>query len=214
MSRVHVFCEGQTEDTFLREVLRPHFERLNIWLNPIVLRTGPQGKGGVTSFGKLRWQVERKCKEDPSAWVTTLIDLYGLPTDFPAHGTGGNSFQRADAIEAGMRASVNQPNFVPNLLVHEFEGLLLSCTDAFGNWFDDADVVETLTQIRQGFESPEHINDGVLTAPSKRIRRVCKSYDKIVHGSLISLDIGLDVIRDQCPRFDVWIRRLEGFGGL
>ena len=46
MIRVYIFCEGQTEDTFVREVLVPHFSRLDIFVNPIVLRTGPQGKGG------------------------------------------------------------------------------------------------------------------------------------------------------------------------
>lgn len=209
MSRVHVFCEGQTEDTFVRVVLRPHFDRLHVWLNPIILRTGPQGKGGVTSFGKLRWQVEQKCKEDATAWATTLVDLYGLPTDFPGHDSGGDSFQRASAIETAMAGSINQPNFIPNLLVHEFEGLLFSQTEAFAGWFDEPHVVASLAAIRQGFESPEHINDGAETAPSKRIQSVCESYDKVVHGSLISLDIGLDAMREECPRFDAWVRRLE-----
>lgn len=209
MSRVHVFCEGQTEETFLREVLRPHFDRYGIWLNAIILRTGPQGKGGVTSFGKLHWQASKKCREDRGAQVTTLIDFYGLPTDFPGLGATGDSFARADAVEAAMRDSVNEANFMPNLLVHEFESLLFSRPEVFGAWFDDEDLVPALTQVREGFQSPEHINDGLQTAPSKRILGVCENYDKVIHGSLISLDIGLDSIRQQCPRFDGWIRKLE-----
>ncbi|MFZ5766273.1 MAG: DUF4276 family protein [Thermodesulfobacteriota bacterium] len=131
MTRIHVFCEGQTEDVFVREVLSPHFKRLGIWLNPIVIRTGPQGRGGAVAYGKIKWQVERKCKEDPSSWVTTLLDFYGLPKDFPS-------------------------------------------------------------------------------APSKRILAICSNYDKPLHGSLIALGIGLDVIRRECPLFDSWVRRLEG----
>ncbi|WP_084154806.1 DUF4276 family protein [Polycyclovorans algicola] len=138
-----------------------------------------------------------------------MIDLYGLPSDFPGQGATGDSFQRASAIEAGMRASVNQANFIPNVVVHEFEGLLFSRIEAFGGWFDGADVVDALATIRKDFQSPEHINDGVATAPSKRIRKICRGYDKPVHGSLISLDIGLDVLRRECYRFDVWIRELE-----
>ncbi len=83
MIRVHIFCEGQTEETFVREVLSNHFEKLNIWLNPILLRTSKYGKGGISSYGKIKWQVQKKCKEDTSSWVTTLVDFYGLPQDFP-----------------------------------------------------------------------------------------------------------------------------------
>lgn len=54
MTRVHVFCEGQTEEVFVREVLTPYFQRMQIWLNPIIIRTGPQGKGGVSSYGKIK----------------------------------------------------------------------------------------------------------------------------------------------------------------
>ena len=83
---------------------------------------------------------------------------------------------------------------------------------AFANWFDNDDVVDELTKIREQFLSPEHINDGSQTAPSKRILKVCHNYDKVAHGSLISLDIGLDTIRHQCPVFNQWILQLEALG--
>ena len=60
MIRVHVFCEGQTEDVFVRELLQPHFDALGIWLNPIIIRTGTQGKGGASTYGKIKWQIEKK----------------------------------------------------------------------------------------------------------------------------------------------------------
>ena len=64
MTRVYVFCEGQTEEVFVREVLSPYFQRLDVWLNPIVVRTSRHGRGGVTSYGKIKWQVQKKCRED------------------------------------------------------------------------------------------------------------------------------------------------------
>jgi len=99
MTRIHIFCEGLTEDVFVREVLRPHFDRLAVSLNPIILRTGAHGKGGVVTYGKVKWQVENKCKEDPDSWVTTLLDFYGLPKDFPGMNSAGNSIDRAKAVE-------------------------------------------------------------------------------------------------------------------
>jgi len=209
MTRIHIFCEGQTEDVFVREVLAPHFQRINIWLNPIIVRAGPQDKGGVTSYGKIKWQIENKCKEDRTAWVTTLLDFYALPADFPEANSKGDLLTRAKAVEAAFQVDIAQPNFISNLVVHEFEGLLFSAPAAFSEWFDDADIVDSLNRVRSGFATPEHINDGRTTAPSKRILAVCETYDKVAHGSLIAMDIGLDTIRRECPLFDAWVKRLE-----
>ena len=209
MTRVHVFCEGQTEDVFVREVLRPYFQRMNIWLTPIIIRTGPQGKGGVSSYAKIRRQVERKCKEDKTAWVTTMLDFYGLPSDFPAMTSTGDSLTRAKAVESAFQIDIDRRNFISNIVVHEFESLLFSDPTAFAGWFDDASIVETLKSVKNEFTSPEHINDNRYTAPSKRILAVCDAYDKVAHGSLIALDIGLDIIRRECPLFDTWVKQLE-----
>lgn len=209
MTRVHIFCEGQTEDVFVREILAPHFERMNIWLNPIIIRTGPQGKGGVSSYAKIKWQIENKCKEDPTAWITTLLDFYGLPSDFPGMKTSGDSLVRAKAVEMAFQADIAQTNFISSIVIHEFEGLLFSAPTAFAGWFDDPHIVENLCRIRDAFATPEHINDGQTTAPSRRILSICRTYDKVAHGTLIALDIGLDTIRHECPQFNAWINRLE-----
>ncbi|EXJ09179.1 DUF4276 family protein [Nitrincola nitratireducens] len=212
MIRVHIFCEGQTEDTFVREVLRPHFDRLNIFVNPIILRTSKEGKGGVVSYGKVKHQVVQKCKQDSTAFVTTLIDYYALPADFPDFAKTADSIANVKAASAAIQADIGQANFIANLAAHEFEGLLFSAPEAFGEWFDDEDVVTELTKIRGQFATPEHINDGPQTVPSKRILKVCEDYDKVAHGSLIGLDIGLDAIRRECPLFNAWVEQLEALG--
>jgi hypothetical protein len=86
---------------------------------------------------------------------------------------------------------------------------LFSEPEAFKNWCDDPQVVVNLKKIRRDFNSPEHINDGYVTAPSKRILGIFSQYDKVLHGSLVALDIGLDTIRRECPMFNSWIERLE-----
>ena len=196
MIRIHIFCEGQTEETFVRKVLTEHFNRLEIWLNPILIQTSKRGKGGAVSYGKIKWQIENKCKEDQSAWVTMLLDLYGLPSDFPGmESSEKDSFKKAKMILSEIKKDINQSNFIPNLIVHEFEGLLFSDFQAFSNYFESPEIIEKLRKVRQEFDSPEHINDGRENAPSKRILKICDRYDKILHGSLIALDIGLDQIR-------------------
>lgn len=212
MIRVHIFCEGQTEDTFVREVLRPHFDRLNISVNPIVLRTSAEGKGGVVSYARVKHQVLTKCKQDSTAFVTTLIDYYALPKDFPAFTKAGDSVANVKAAKAAFQADITLANFIANLAAHEFEGLLFSAPEVFAEWFDEEDVVDEIAKIRDQFATPEHINDGAQTAPSKRLLKVCRGYDKVTHGSLISLDIGLDAIRRECPLFDGWVEQLEALG--
>jgi len=212
MTRVHIFCEGLTEDVFVREVLGPHFEALGIWLNPIIIRTGPRLKGGVTSYGKIRWQVENKCKEDKTAWVTTMLDFYGLPNDFPCKTAIGSSMDRAKDVEKAFQENIGQRNFLAYIVVHEFEGMLFSSPEAFEEWFDEPDVVTSLRAVRNEFDTPEHINDDRRTAPSKRILAICDSYDKVAHGSMIALGIGLETIRRECALFDAWIKQLESLG--
>jgi hypothetical protein len=48
-----------------------------------------------------------------------------------------------------------------------------------------------------------------MTAPSKRILSIFSQYDKVLHGSLVALDIGLETIRRECQMFNRWIERLE-----
>ena len=208
MTRVHIFCEGQTEETFVREVLYKHFMSMQIWLNPIIVRTSPQGRGGAVSYKIIKRQIENKCKEDSSAWVTTMLDFYGLPGDFPKMSVRTNETSRADAVQKAFQQDIVHRNFLANLIVYEFEGLLFSKPSAFGQWFD-ASTVDFLHHVRRKYNTPEDINDSSNTAPSKRILKTCQGYEKVLHGSLIALDIGLDIIRRECPLFDAWIRRLE-----
>jgi hypothetical protein len=216
MKRVHIFCEGQTEETFVREVLQNHFNRLDIFLNAIVIRTSASARGGMVSYAKLRWQIDCKCKEDNSASVTSLIDLYGLPKDFPQKVMIDfqiDPYQKAKVAEAALAADIAHTNFIPNLLLHEYEALLFSDVSKFGGWFS-AVATQNLADDIQGAISPEHVNDNLHSAPSKRVLKHCSAYDKPVHGSVIAMDIGLDVIRNKCQHFNAWLRKIESLATM
>jgi len=211
MTRIHVFCEGQTEETFVRELLYEYFSNFNIFLNPIIIRTSKVGKGGVSTYAKIRNQLERKCKENKGSFITTMLDLYALPEDCPGmenFPSTPDPYIKAEHLEKAMADDLNYSNFIPNIIIHEFEGLLFSMPEAFKLWFGD-EVVVNLMNERKNFVSPEHINDSYLTAPSKRILKYCCGYDKIMHGSLIALDVGLHKIRQECTHFDRWLKKLE-----
>lgn len=213
MSRVYLLVEGQTEEAFVRELLQPHYARFGIFLTAIIVSTRTGFKGGLVSYAKVRPQIERLCKQDKEATVTTLFDLYGLPTDFPGRAAPTWSAvrsgrQKAQIVEARLAEDINCTNFIPNIMVHEFEALLFAQPERFADWTNDATAVTSLIAARQG-QMPEDINDSQLTAPSKRILAVMPKYQKPVHGTLIACDIGLETMRAQCPHFDEWLRRLE-----
>lgn len=59
------------------------------------------------------------------------------------------------------------------------------------------------------FGTPEEINDGVSTAPSKRILAVAPGYQKVADGIIAARRIGLHAIRATCPNFNAWIQKME-----
>lgn len=213
MIRVYVMVEGQTEETFVRDVLYEHFLRIGIYIDAILVETKRGFKGGLVSYAKVKPQITRQCREKHTAFVTTLFDLYALPNDFPQketleyrqiiHGHG-----KADFLEKALSEDIAERNFIPNILVHEYEALLFSNVSAFLDWTDE-NIVESLQNISQSYSTPEHINDSPQTAPSKRIIQLMPKYDKVVQGTLIANDIGLDLIREKCNHFNDWLNRIE-----
>lgn len=213
MSRVYVLVEGQTEEAFLNEVMvRPYAEK-GVYLTPIVVNTSSGHKGGLSSYFKVKPQIERLCKRDPAAYVTTIFDFYALPTDFPGKSNlltlgfvDGNA--KVTYLEEHLADAIGQRNFIPYLMLHEFEALLFTDVEAFTEWTDDDGVLDPLRRICET-TAPEDINDSPFTAPSKRILSVMPEYQKTVHGPLIASVIGLDAMRGACPHFHDWLNKLD-----
>lgn len=72
-TRVNILVEGQTEETFVRELLAPHLTGSQVYLTPRIIETSKGHKGGVVSYGKIVHQVRRWCQHDQTAKVTTLF---------------------------------------------------------------------------------------------------------------------------------------------
>jgi hypothetical protein len=211
MTRIKLLVEGQTEEVFVRELLQPHYLRMGLYMTPIIVSTSPGYKGGMSSYAKVRPQIERLCLQDSAAWITTMFDLYALPTDFPGkslavHGSGQ---QKAQYLERQMAADISLRNFLPYVQVHEFEALLFSQAEKFSEWTDNPNTVAGLVSVAKAHISPEDINDSPHTAPSKRVVAAMPAYQKTFHGPLIACEIGLDVMRAACPHFDEWLKKLE-----
>ena len=213
MIRIKVLVEGQTEETFVRDSLVDYFARQEIFITPILLRTSKKGKGGVSSYLKIQNQVNKLCAGDSSCYVTTLIDYYGLKSDFPGKTAIKDNMpvtQIIETLENSFAADINNPRqFIPNLMVHEFEALLFSDVSKFRETVTNNERdIEQLTAIRDQFPTPEDINDSFETAPSKRIEKLLPRYKKVIDGCTVAKAIGLDTIRQECHHFDAWVSKL------
>ncbi len=93
------------------------------------------------------------------------------------------------ATEMGNRFDLGR--FVPFVVMHEFEGLLFSDCASFGRGIGRPNLEQSLREIRESFETPEHINDSPDTAPSKRVQNLLPGYEKPFLGVLAVLEIGL-----------------------
>lgn len=218
MIRVRVVCEGQTEVKFINDVLRDSFSRQNIHLFASLLGK-PGHKGGNVKFARLLMDVGAQLRQDKIAYCTTFFDFYSLPAEFPGKREAQaktTSKEKAECVLQAMTAALRKElgdnalrRFVPYIQMHEFEGLLFSAPAALAKVINKHPLRQQLEKIRNAFDTPEDINDGPQTAPSKRIGALFKEYDKPLHGSLAAKEIGLENIRIQCPLFAGWLKRIE-----
>lgn len=218
MKKAFALVEGQTEETFVRDTLQEHFEALGLLLVPIIISTkrtksGIKFKGGIQRFARVRSEVRNLLADSSASFVTTMIDYYGLPEDFPhldkAKRSGKTPRERVQAVEDAFRRDIDHPRFLPYLSLHEFEALLFCGLPVLGEVLQAPSILPALESVTETFVSPEEIDDGPETHPSARILALTPGYRKPLHGPRAARRIGLKALRARCPHFDAWISRLE-----
>jgi hypothetical protein len=225
MRRLHVLAEGQTEEAFVNRVLMPHLASFDVVADVRCVTTRRDRhrhdrvyRGGLRDFAKVQRDLERWMAEDRGATFTTMLDLYALPQDFPGYTDAArlhDPYARVRHLEQSLAAEVGEPRLIPYIQLHEFEALLFSNPEKFDwHYIEHAAQIARLIEIAEGFESPELIDDGERTAPSKRIIAQIPEYafQKSTAGPLIASQIGLATMRASCPHFGEWVSVLEGLG--
>ena len=216
MKRIIIIGEGQTEQSFCNDVMGPHFVPMGIYLQNAVIK---KTHGGIVNWPALKYQIEKHLLQDSKVIVTTLIDYYGIHSTYN-YPDWAVAEERADPnarmiiLEKAMSNDVSpklRSRFIPYVQLHEFEGLLFCDLKVFKDSFEDNEFndYDYLVSTIETNENPELINNGSDTAPSKRLTSILKGYRKVLHGPLIAESIGLNVIREKCPRFNNWIDKLE-----
>ena len=201
MIRLAILVEGDTEEEFVNLALMEHLRLSGVEAQPVSLDGGLITVPRVASeMANLYWSFDS---------VTSLIDFYGFRNKGDA--TVEELETRIDdELISRISGDWDKSRVFPYIQRHEFEALLFSDVTVFQYLKDvPAGLVENLRQIRHRFQTPEHIDDSPLTAPSKRIENLIPNYSKRTDGPLIAESIGLDKIRSECPRFNAWVTRLE-----
>jgi len=216
MSKILILVEGQAEETFVREVLTPYLSKGGVY--PIAklattkrVKSGPDFKGGIVSYGKFKNDIVRLLGDTSAAIITTMIDFYGLPADFPGRRTvpTGSCYDQVAYLEREIGNDIGHPRLLPYLALHEFEAMLFVAPEKIAQAFPGTSKGGELTAIRKQFSSPEEIDDDPHTAPSKRLEDIFPGYEKPLHGPLVVLEIGIEQIRRECSHFNDWLTRLE-----
>ena len=214
MKTVNVITEGQSERDFINIVLQPHTRPLGLTLNPVVVtgsKHGRQHEGGTVKFEVLKPQLE-EFLQFQSTLTTTMFDYVRLHKSFfelPGLSSSLDS-PVAEDIEAAMYRTLNCPsNFVPYIMKHEFEALLFSTGTNLPNRMSaSAEQRIQFLNVLRAFPTPEDINAQPDQFPSKRIKRIFPKFNKITHGVSVLERMGVDVIRQSCPRFNWWVEQL------
>ena len=223
MPRLYLFAEGQTEQTFADTVLKPHLANHDVYLHPPVLvahakKKGKVHRGGCRNYLPMKNDIMRFLSQEKTGGVffTTMIDLYAIPDDFPglagAENLRQNPMNRVEALERAFAEDVGDRRFVPYIQLHEYEAYLFSDPSRFALFYDrHDDRIAALQAIADSHATPELIDDGPQTAPSKRIIAELPDYEgaKASEGPQVAELIGLGAIRSRCPHFSDWLSRLE-----
>jgi hypothetical protein len=185
--RVNIIVEGPTEETFVNKILAVELGPLGISISARSVETKRRKsrfdgsteirRGGLSKYANAKRDIQRWLKEDRSAYLTTMFDLYALPSDFPEREEARrlrDPYQKVMRLEEGLAKDVDDPRFIPYIQLHEFEGLLFSDVEAIDQVleiYQGNSHLRELRDIRTKFNTPEEIDEGQTTAPSKRLLR-------------------------------------------
>ena len=220
---IYIIVEGQTEQTFVRDVLAPQMTHKGIYMLPVLIGK-PGQKGGDIKFERAKTDIGHFLKQRNETYVSTMFDYFRIDSEWPGKAEVLRQIQNGTTLSASHKAEIledathneivrtfprcdSKNRFLPYIEMHEFEALL----------FSDADILAEKTEIDvslvrkiiKDYDNPEEINDDPAKAPSKRLEAIKNGYRKVAMGKTVSEAIGIEGIRRQCPHFNNWLTKLE-----
>ncbi len=156
-----------------------------------------------------------------NVFITTMIDLYKFPLqgrtvyDQEVKNTNTGA-EKKTLLEAKMSERFKFYRFIPYVQLHEFEALLFADILKLKMFYTDKQNEINQLALDTKNKKAEEINDNIETSPSHRIISYLPSFEKqkSTAGPTVASLIGLETIRQKCPGFNDWVRKLEGVVNL
>lgn len=224
---IHILCEGQTEQGFVEEVLRPYLKNKGVTsVKSILITTNKKknARGGMLTYNHaltdLNLLQQTQLDGDHERHIfTTMFELYAIPNDFPGFEktkTISDPYSKVYNLEKDFADAINDPRFIPYIQLHEFEALLFCGIEHIVTPYPGCEKrCEQLTKDLQKIGNPELINNSPDTAPSKRIIKAIEgdkkthyNYNKPKTAKYVTKKIGIDELRAKCKHFNDWIKNL------
>jgi hypothetical protein len=214
---LHVLVEGQTEEIVVGQVIQPSLPLSNrAYLTLSICKTkrpaaASASRGGVSSWQKIYQELRLLLQDSSITTLTTLFDYYAFPSDAPGMSTRpvGSPYDRVRHVEQAMAEAIGDQRFLPHLVLHEIEAWVLAGCSVLGEVMGDPTGATDLLRMVAQESSPELVNDGATTAPSKRILGAYPNYRKTIDGPLVIAETGLESIRLSCPHTNDWLTSIE-----
>lgn len=210
-NRLVFIVEGDSEVAFVNNKVIPYLYGLgtfNGWsINAQKITTSRKHntKGGVISVEYLKNEIQRTISQTPGIWITTLLDFFRLPVDFPHYTTDGS---RISEIEEGLKDLISYDRFIPYIQKYEFETLLFADISGFEYLDLTENQMKQICEIAESHPDIETINGGPDTAPSKRLAAIF-NYQKVLYSEIVLSDTTIEQIRDKSHGFDSWMKKIE-----
>lgn len=214
MKRIVFIVEGDTEIQFVQNKIIPYLQErcgYHIPMNAQKITTNKKKncKGGNVGIEYLRNEI-RKIAASGDTFITTLLDFFRLPNDFPNYTTDKT---KVTEIEQGLTATmtdiVSHNHFLPYIQLHEVEALMFIKVEAFELLINEDRQRQELQSIIAKYPNPEDINGGRETAPSKRLEKIFPTYNKVADSGLVFDELSIDEIRNKCHRFNNWLENIQ-----
>ena len=203
MKRLVIIVEGETEESFVNNILRPFFYSQGLY-NVIQCFKTKHSHGGISKYSYIKKDVLNIIYESDVV-VSMMIDFYRLPSDTPG-------FSESTEVKEDLENSQNQrfDNFIPYIQLHEFEALVFASINGITDLFERNEMnYDGLIDVIRQYPNPEDINNLPDTAPSVRLKKLIYGYNKVVDGINIITTAGMSVLLEKCPRFKDWVERME-----
>ena len=216
MKRLVIIVEGETEESFVNNILCPYFCSKGLY-NTIQCFKTKHSHGGISKYSYIKKDILNTIYEKDV--VSMMIDFYRLPLDFPGFSdlkATQTHKEQASLLETEIKKDLEDTqkhqfdNFIPYIQLHEFEALVFASIKGIDILFERKEMdYKGLMNVIEEHPNPEEINNHPATAPSMRLKKLIPGYNKVLHGIEIIKTMGMPELLEKCPRFKTWVESME-----